>query len=420
MFISRINRFSLISLGLFACQLCVEASDVNSRPATIDEIQTLFDLATVSPQRQRVVADITSYETKWSEKQIATGIEQQNELFPNMRRLPEAVQKDRTNMVQRSHSGIEIQHVQDWYSGNLYRQDQTDEGAVSEQYLTNHPGTYKESFVDIDDPALSPYRSFNVDHQLHDIQLSKTTLWARNDLWRALGLDSEVGFPLIVALVDSKSYPQGRPPTDADLGMLKINPAKAEMIRNGSHPIWHLEAIVESGQENRTRFILRGKTMSLIAPNVESDMEFAYVIGRMGQRSVCLEASLTNYTTHVSFFSKREDFDSQGFPRVWKRTTMMPGSPPKQIDVIFKEVQLNAAFDDKQVFLPGSPTNYIISDVTSGNAAILQNPLHSKTTTAEATGTSYRPAVIRTIILAVLILPLPFIIFGAIKKRNSK
>jgi len=419
-FTSRIIRTSLISLGLLSCLLCAEASDTNSRPASLDEIQTLFDLATIGPQRQRVVADITSYETKWSEEQIATAIEQQNKMFPDMRRLPEAVQRDRTNAIARSNSGIRILHVQEWYSGSHYRLDQTDEGMVSQQYLTNHPGTYKNSFVDIDDPALSPYRSFFVDHQLRDIQLSKTTLYGKNNLWRALGLDEEVALPLLVALVDSKSGPHGRLATDADLGMFKINPSKAEMIHNGSHPIWHLEAITESGQENRTRFILRGRTMSLIEPNEESDMEFVYVIEQAGQRPVCVESSLTNYTTHVSFISKREDFDSQGFPHVWKRTTMIPGSPPKQIDVAFKKVELNATFDDKQVFLPGSPTNYIISDVTSGNAAILQNPLPAKIAQPETAVTSYKTAVIRTIILAVFILPLPFVIFGVIKKRNSK
>jgi hypothetical protein len=376
-FTSRITRLGLISFGLLSCLLCVEASDTNSRPASLDEIQTLFNLVTVGPQRQRVVADITSYETKWSEEQIAMAIKQQNEMLPDMGRLPEAEQRDRTNAVARSHSGIQILHVQEWYSGNLYRLDQTDEGMVSQRYITNHPGTYKNSFVDIDDPALSPYRSFRVDHQLRDIQWSKTTLYAKNDLWRALGLDKEVVLPLLVALADTKSFPQGRPPTDADSDMLKLDTAKAEMIHNGSDPIWHLEAIAESGQEGRTRFILRGRIMSLIQPYEESDQEFVYVVGQVGQRPVCLEASVTNYTTHVSFFSTREDFDSQGFPHVWKRTTVTLDSPAKQIDVVFKEVELNATFDDRQVFLPVFATNYIVSDVTSGKAAILQNPIHS-------------------------------------------
>ncbi len=176
---------------------------------------------------------------------------------------------------------------------------QTDEGllgAVSPQYLTYlkiHPGTYKNSFVDIDDPALSPYRSFQVDHQLRSAMLSKTALWAKEDLWRALGLDEEVVVPLLVALADSKSFVKGRPGTDADLGTEKLDPVRAERIHDGSDPIWHLEAITEGGQEDRTRFI-----MSAIKPYGLSGQEFVYVVGRAGQRPICLETSATNFTTH--------------------------------------------------------------------------------------------------------------------------
>lgn len=395
MSISKSIGLGLVSFWLLSCLLDVEASDTNLRPASLDEIQTLFNLAIVSPQRERLVADITLHETKWSQEQIATAVEQQNELMPDMRRLPEAEQRDRTNAIKASHSGIRILHVQEWDSGNLYRLDQTDEGllgAVSPQYLKylmDNPGKYKNSFVDIDDPALSPYRSFNVDHQLHSAMLSKITLWAKEDLWRAQGLDREVVVPLLAALADSKSFVKGRSGTDADLGTEKLDSVRAERIHDGSDPIWHLDAITEGGQENRTRFV-----MSAIKPYGLSDQEFVYVVGRAGQRPVCLEASVTNYTTHSSFISTREDFGSQGFPHVWKRITIAPGSPTKQIDVVFKEVELNATFNDRQVFLPVFPTNYIVSDVTSGNAAILQNPQHAKIAQPETNATSVKRIVI--------------------------
>ena len=242
---------------------------------------------------------------------------------------------------------------------------------------------YQPSDFDVVDRITEPYRSFMVNQQLRDIQLSKTSLWAKNDLWRARGLDGEVVVPAFAALADPKSFVKGGRGTDADLGALKLDPVKAERLHNGSDPFWHLEAITESGQEDPTRII-----MSAIKPYELSDQEFTYLIGRVAQRPVCLEASLTNYTTHASFFSTRADFDSQGFPRLWKRTTMTPGSPAKEIDVVFKEVELNAAFNDAQVFLPVFPTNYIVSDVTSGNAAILQHPLHHKIDESETHVTS--------------------------------
>ena len=327
------------------------------------------------------MADISSTETKWPDEQIAAEIKHQNEIYPDLARLPDVTQRARTNAAARSHSGIQILHVQEWYSGNLYRLDQTDEGMVSEQYLKDHPGTYRNSYVNIDDPAVSPYRSYFANHELRDAQLSKNTLYAKNDLWCASGLEGEVASPLIISLLDSKSVPKGRRFTDADSSMLKINPLKAERLHNGSDPEFHLEAITESAQEGRTRFILRGRTMSMIEPHELSDMEFVYVVGRVGQRAVCMEASLTNYTGHTSFISKREGFDGQGVPRVWKRTTIKPGSPAKQVDVVFKEVDLNPTFKDGEVFLTVFPTNYTVSDVTSGQAIVLQKSFPSDVTT---------------------------------------
>jgi hypothetical protein len=380
-FTSKLMRLNLIALGFLSCVFCVKASKADSRPASLEEIQSLFNLATIGPQRLRVVADISSTEPQISEEKIAAEIHYQNETYKDLRQLPDATQRERTNAIIRSHSGIRILHVQEWYSGDHYRLDQTDEGMVSQQYLKDHPGTYRNSYVNIDDPALSPSRSFFVDHQLRDVQLSKTTLYGKNDLWRALGLDEEVVLPLLVALLDPNSGPHGRRATDADLSLLKLSLAKAERIHNGSDPIWHLQAITESGQENRTRFILRGRTLLLDAPNEMSDVEVVYEVGRVGQRAICMEASLTNHTAHGSFISKREGFDSKGFPRVWKRTTLKPGSPTKQLDVVFKEVELSSTFNDEQVFLPVFPTNYIVSELTSGQAALLQNPLRSITAT---------------------------------------
>lgn len=417
MFTSRIIRLSLISLGILSCLTCFAASGADSRPASLDEIQTLFDLATVGPQRMRVVADITTYEPKWSKEQVAAEIKNQNELFPDLPRLPEATQRERIDAIARSHSGIRILHVQEWYSAGHYRLDQTDEGMVSEQYLKDHPGIYRESYVNIDDPVLSPHRSFFVDHQLRNAQLSKTTLYKKNDLWRVLGLDGEVGLPLIIALGDSKSWPQGRPATDADLSMLKIKPSKAERLHNGSDPTWHLEAITMGGPENRTRFILRGRTMSILEPGEQSDMEFVYEVGRAGQTPVCLEASLTNYTTHSSFISKREGFDGQGFPRVWKRTTIKPGSPPKQLNVVIKEFELNPSFSDEQVFSTVFPTNYIVSDVTSGQAVVLQKPIRPVTTTQPL---AHPTSVKRVIILCMLGLVALALGIALLRRKGNK
>jgi hypothetical protein len=394
---SKIMSIVVLVATLFFLFLFPEAQAADSRPASLEEIRVLFDLATVGPTRMRVAADIMFTEPKWSEDEIAAEIKKQNEVYPDLGRLAEPQQRERTNAISRSHRGTRVVHVQEWYSAEHYRLDQTDEGIVPERYLKDHPGSYRNTYVNICDPALSPYSSFSADHHLHSAQLSKTKLYGKNDLWRALGLDAEVSFPLLVALADSKSGPQGRRPTDTDLSMLKINPAKAELIHSNSHPIWHLEVLTHSDRNSDMRFMLRGRTMSLVEPYEQSDMELVYAVKWVGQRFVCVEASLTNNTSHNVFSSKREDFDVRGFPRKWKRTTMKPGLPANHIDVTFKEIELNPALKDEDVFSPLFPTNYVVEDITSGQAVVLQRP---QTTLKIIQPLARRSPVKRTIILS--------------------
>jgi len=79
-------------------------------------------------------------------------------------------------------------------------------------------------------------------------------------------------------------------------------------------------------------------------------------------------------TTHSAFISHRENFDAQGFPQVWKRTTLKSGSPAKQVEVVFKEIETNPAFKDEEVFSTKFPIDYIVADATSGADVILQKP----------------------------------------------
>lgn len=363
--------------------VCLVSIAADKRPASLDEIQQLFDLATFPPQRMRIVADIVSIEPKISEAKIASEIKYQNETYKDARGLTDAQYQASSNAIARSHSGTRILHIQEWYSPRYYRLDQTEEGMVSEKYLKSHHGTYRNTYINIDDVNFSPYRSFFIDHELRDVQMSKTTIYARNDLWRVLGLDKELAFPIILALADSRSMPRERPVTDTYLRDVKINREKAELIQSDADKIWSLRAMPETNQENRTRFILRGKSMSLDEPYQESDMEFNYLIVRVGQQLVCMEASLTNHTFHNTLLSKKDGFDEKGFPHTWNRVISKLDAPEKQINVAISKIDLNLNFDDKEVFLAPSTTNYILADLTSGQAVVTQNPLRSATTESQ-------------------------------------
>lgn len=368
-------RFS--TLTIVSVLVCTPAFGADARRASMEEIQQLFDLATVRPQRSRIVVEITWNEPKWSDEQVIAELIQQNELFRDIAQAPESHQRARTNAVRRGHSGSRTAHMQEWNSGKYYRTDVTDEGLVLEEYLKKYRGKYTASYVTIDDPAISPYQSASVDHNLRSVMLSKTVRYSTRNLWQAKGLEEEVSFPIISSVLDYKSS-QFESPGNAGVRVFKMSHSKAEQLHNDGHPIWHLVAIPENDPRQRTRFIMRGKYPALDAPSVVSDVEYVYELTRDGTNLVCSEARYTNHTVHTSYTGKREDFDAQGFPRIWRITKTKPGTMDEETVVVFKEVEWNPIFKDQEVFWTQFPSNYLVADVTSGPGVILQKPVFSR------------------------------------------
>lgn len=380
-------------VALFLNQLLFGQENVSvTRPATIAEMQQLFDLATTKPQRFRIVADITVNEPAWTKEQIASELEHQNTAMES--RDNQAASKHftdlttiRSNAIAEAHSGIRVKHVQEWYSTNKFRLDQNQESALNAAFLKTHPGSYHDTFVDIgDDPAFSPYRSFLINRELHDVQLSKSpaSQFARDNLWRVLGLDEQIANPLIIALMDFRSVPpyhKGDPST-VSLAGIKIDSLKSQAIHNGSDPNWHLEADEESLDGNVvTRFRLKGKifdpggspeTISGVSMT-RSSIEAAYWIIRESDKMICLQATLTNLTTQESFSSKRAALDSNGYPRRWEISIARSGVV-KTTEVLIKEIDPNPSFSDDQIFSPRFATNDIVSDITYGDAVVSQQP----------------------------------------------
>jgi len=59
---------------------------------------------------------------------------------------------------------------------------------------------------------------------------------------------------------------------------------------------------------------------------------------------------------------------------VWK-TSLVKDGVVKERHVVFKEIDPNPTFIDEEIFTPSFPTNYNVSDMTSGTAETLQRAL---------------------------------------------
>lgn len=361
-----------------------------SRPASIDEITQLFNLVIAQPpKRIRFVADIKIIQPSWTEGQIDDELKRINNFMQSRHR---GLSQDKlaklelvqSNAIVKAHSGERVLHIEEWYSGHFYRLDQTDEAAVPDSFLQTHTNKFYETFVNLHDPQFSPYMSFYVNRNLHAASLTRdpNVGYLEHNLWQALGIDSSIAFPIAMLMADTNSLISAVTSLkktsafyDYDIGNagfdgLKIDPWKIQRIHDGADPNCHLDASDEiiDGIPT-TRLTLRCKFPEM--KSIDS-IEIVCWIGRISEKTVCLQASLTNFTEHTSFFSQRQQFDDKGFPRIWNTYTLGKDSFKKEL-ITFKEIDMDPSFSDAEIFTPKFQTNYSVSDVTSGQGVLLQS-----------------------------------------------
>ena len=367
-----------------------------SRPASIDEIRQLFNLAIAQPpKRIRFVADIKIIQPSWDEGRVVKELKRINDFMQSRNRG--LSQKERaelelfqSNAVVKAHSGERILHIEEWYSGQYYRLDQTDEASVPDGFLQAHTNKFYETFVNIHDPQFSPYMSFNVNHEQHAASLTRdpNKYYSEHNLWQALEMDSSIAFPIAMLMADTNSLYNvitslGKKFKAFDVGIagfdgLKIDPWKIQRIHDGTDPSLHLDASDEIVDGiPTTRLTLRCKFPGM--KSIDS-IEIVCWIGHVFEKTVCLQASLTNFTEHTSFFSRRQKFDDKGLPHIWNTYTLGKDSFKKKL-ITFKEIEVNPSFSDTEIFTPKFPTNYSVSDVTSGQGVLLQSAPGMKSVT---------------------------------------
>jgi hypothetical protein len=351
-----------------------------TRPATAAEIGELFNLAVASgkkPERMRFVVDITVHSPAWTAEQIAAEVKAQQAtvlsgVSPRARSDSQASLSTLSNAIAQSVSGTKLLHVQELYAGDKCRIEQTDETFL------NHPTNgFHYAYVDIHDPEFSPYQSFIVNYQLHSALLTKDPAqrWRGRELWRASTLDNVVAEIVLLAVADTTHIRSAR-----DLQLqnvllsLKIDPQKVQQLLNNSNPNWHLEANEDKiGEIPVVHFKLEGGPPHDFANGGVPLSRVECSIGQESGKVVCFESSFTN---QIGFYisSKREDFDSNGYPHKWMTIKSKQGTLVERLERVFKKIDLNAKFTDQEAFAPVFPTNYVVSDVTFGEGVILRNP----------------------------------------------
>lgn len=355
-----------------------------ARAASLLEIQQLFELATATkPDRCLFEADIELTTPPYTTEQVKTELAEIENVMrdENARLKPQqkaSLEIAQSNAIVKAHSGKRIQHVREWYSGNYYRLDKNDEAMGEERFMQTHPNEYYETWVNIPNSPFSPYASYMINRELHDMVLykQKGERFGQYHLWQALTMNKEVASLFVASVMNPRDTTYAIR-TMFDYGGLKMDPARVQQLHEQTDRSWRLEATDEELDGKAvTHFTL--KWSFTLPPGIKTDykpetFQNEMWVGQISGKTVCLQELMTNLTQHTSTVAKREKYDSNGFPSVWTTTKIRADSSIEKQRVVFKRIETNPSFTDEETFAPVFPPNYIVSDGSSGNDVILQN-----------------------------------------------
>jgi len=355
-----------------------------SRPASLVEIQQIYDLAAATkPDRCRFVADIEVTTPPYTTGQVSAELARIKNFMRdanaslNSQQIAEW-EINQSNAIVKAQSGKRIQHVREWFSGNYNRLDITDEAMGTERFMRTHPNEYFETWVNIPDSPLSPYASYHIQRELRDVVLFKQTgeRFGQFNLWQALKMDREVAglFVVSVSMRDTNNQKRAR----FDYGGMKMDPAKVQELHAQTNSNWRLEATDEAlDGKVATHFTLKWSFTP--PPGIHSDykpdiFQGEMWVGQISGKPVCLQELVTNLTRHTSTVVRREKYNADGFPAVWTKTKFKADASFEKQRVTFRQIETNSTFTDEEAFAPVFPLDYIVSDGSSGRNVILQNP----------------------------------------------
>ena len=339
-----ITLAAAVGMGIYAVMQArnAHAEAAPSRPATLLEIQELFDLATAAkPDRCRFEADIEVTTPPYSTEQVKTTLAGIENFMrdANARLQPQqkaAWEVDQSNAIVKAHSGKRIQHVREWYSGNYYRLDINDEGMGEERFMSTHPNEYFQTWVNIPNSPFSPYASYQIQRELHDMVLyqQKAERFHQYNLWQALKMNQEVASLFVGSLINLHDTNHLKRPF-FDYRGLKMDVSRAQQLHartnsTNSFLISRLDATDENLDGKAvTHFTL--KWSFTLPPGIKSDykpdtLQGEMWVGQLAGKVVCLQELMTNLTQHASTVVKRQKYDGDGFPVVWTTTKISADS----------------------------------------------------------------------------------------------
>jgi hypothetical protein len=399
----------------------LRAAATTWRDPSIEELKTLFNVATQKPDRSHFLADIEYISPPWTEAQVEAELERQNAIF---RRLgaPQPTQgllEFSRQQIKRAHMGSRLRHVEEWYS-KCYRLDETDEAMVSERYLQKNTGEFHNTFVNIDDRALSKYATYAVDRESRIISVARPPGYrvGPDDLWEAMSMPFALARVVLVACgrLDYERMNMVMTYPYIGLSRLPFDRDKVARLLSDTHSGWRIRcAITKVDGLDVMQFELSGQ---LPRPNTRSEtdsVEVHYWIATLDRRGTLVKGELTNRTTGAKIECSSSDFDAEGLPRRWEKTVTDRHGKTITTKVHFKMIDLNPAIADREIFLPRFYAGYRVVDITSGHPIPIADDFASTDYLAFVRG---RRVLIIGVLCGLVLIPVILAVRATLKSRK--
>lgn len=392
------------------------------RPATLEEVEALFRYCTKPiPNKFRIAAEIELTEPPLSEKAVQEQLRAVEALLKDVERRNTTLRAARPKAKVSREAALGRRRLlqREWYSGKLYRLDQTDFSHPQAANFNGEIGPYLNTFVNVNDPDFAPFSSYRVDYaptpKSATLDERSSVKWRQADLWIAYVIEPQLAFPFLLAVVETNSLPQviGNVQTSSFAGAL-LDQRKARALIDGTHDFCRLTAhpgVIEGVPITTLQLDLGGQPSA--TNRISYSLDTA-TLSHLYEVEVLTKGQLKHK-------SSRRNFGKDGFPRWWYTEQWDETGGRHVKSVKFTEVAWDPQFDDREVFGGRFPTNYLVSLIdVAGKARWIQDPLGAKVTldiTPSVTGSARLKRTVILLVFIVLFASWPFFLMKSSRFR---
>lgn len=298
----------------------------------------------------------------------------------------EVLRETRLESIRRSGSGTNTFSVELWVSSELYRKDEVwtslPDPSKWNHVLLGEPGYGEVAYhtpdkvvhpLDTGELATGRVTGFVVNETLRSatVYTNTPTPVTVDPLWDAYGLEPMFAVQVIVGLIRTNELPgvDARPRLRQLSSLpLVLDPTRAKQLAEGTHPLLSL-SVHDTRREDRPAlcFTLESK----MAPAAES-ARFRFTLD--AQDSARLYLVEMEQPRQPTLTSVRERYAADGWPRLWRSQAVDSSGRLTTTEVSYSE-EIDASFEDAEVFAPVFPFEYVISlSSGTGTGQLIHNP----------------------------------------------